>query len=500
MARPYNACVDLLDRRVEEGAGQRPAVITRSGSVSYAELLDAIQRAATGLVARGVQAEQRVAMVVLDSMDFYVAFLGAMRMGAVPVPINPLLPSRDLGGIIAATRARVLIVSPERSGELPAILAGAPEAADVVVAGSPEWDRLLAGDPMETPYDSWDESPGFWLCTSGSTGIPKLAMHRHIDLRATYDTYAAQVLGVRADDRCYSVGPMFHAYGLGNSLTFPLAAGASAVVESTRPPTPALVASIVRDLRPTLFFCIPTFYAALLASDLPDDTFASVRYGVSAAEPLPADIFGRFRDRFGVEILDGIGSTELTHIFISNRPGQIRPATSGVPVPGYDVVVLDDVGAPVPAGTAGHLYVGGESMATGYWCAADSTRECFQGRRMRTGDMYSCSDDGHFTYLGRSDDMLRVAGEWVSPAEVEATLIGHPSILEVAVVGQRDGGGVVRPVAYVVAAAGAVVDIASLEGLCREQLAGYKRPRHYHVVAELPKTATGKIQRYKLRA
>jgi benzoate-CoA ligase family protein len=496
----YNACSDLLDRHVAGGAGNRPAVITQGRTVTYAELLDSVQRATAGLAGMGIQPEQRVAMVMLDSIEFYEVFLGAMRLGAVPVPMNPLLPGRDLGAIVSSSRARVLVISPERRGEIPAVAASAPELQAIVVPGSAEWEALLAGDRMDTPTATWDESPGFWLCTSGSTGAPKLAMHRQIDLRATADTYGTQVLGVRPDDRCYSVGPMFHAYGLGNSLTFPFAIGAAAIVEPTRPPTPALVGETVRTHRPTLFFCIPTFYAALLASDLPDNTFASVRYGVSAAEPLPADIFRRFRDRFGVEILDGIGSTELAHIFISNRPGQIRPGTSGTPVPGYDVALLDDSGAPVPADGAGHLYAGGESMATGYWCSTDSTRACFQGVRMRTGDMYSRSADGCYTYLGRSDDMLKVGGEWVSPAEVEATLISHTSVLEVAVVGERDDLGVQRPVAYLVAADGMTIDLAALEALCKAELAGYKRPRRYQVVAALPKTATGKIQRYKLRA
>jgi benzoate-CoA ligase family protein len=501
MPTPYNACVDFLDGQVARGGGDRPAVITRDGTVTYAELLGSVVRAAGGLAGLGVRVEERVAMVMLDSIEFYQVFLGAMRLGAVPVPINPLLPGRDLGGIIASSRARVVVVSAERSGEIPAIRERAPELQEIVVAGSAEWTALLggAGERLDTPSGTWDESPGFWLCTSGSTGTPKLATHRHIDLRATADTYAAEVLGVQADDRCYSVGPQFHAYGLGNTLTFPFSVGAAAIVERTRPPTPALVGEIVRTFEPTLFFCIPTFYAALLASDLPDDTFASVRYGVSAAEALPADIFLRFRDRFGVEILDGIGSTELAHIFISNRPGQIRPGTSGTPVPGYDVALLDDAGASVPADTPGHLHVGGESMATGYWCAAEATRRCFQGARMRTGDMYSRSTDGYFTYLGRSDDMLRVGGEWVSPAEVEAVLISHASLLEAAVVGERDRDGVERPVAYVVAAPGSVVDLAELEVLCKAELAGYKRPRRFQVVSELPKTATGKIQRFKLR-
>ncbi len=485
MAQPYNACVDLLDAHRSD----RPAVMTRDRAVTYGELSDSVQRVAGGLAGLGVQPEQRVAMVMLDSIEFYEVFLAALRIGAVPVPLNPLLPGRDLGAIVANSRARVLVVSAGLNVQVEA-----PEIETVARAS-----ELLAADPYASPYATWDESPGIWLCTSGSTGAPKLAMHRHIDLRASYETYGAQVLGIGPDDRCYSVGPMFHAYGLGNSLTFPFSVGATAVVEPTRPPTPALVGSIMRSFQPTLFFCIPTFYAVLLASDLPDDTFASVRYAVSAAESLPADIFTRFRDRFGVEILDGIGSTEMTHIFISNRPGDIRPGTSGKPVPGYDVALVDEVGSEVAADMPGHLMVGGASMATGYWCASPSTRATFCGSQMRTGDMYVRSADGYYTYLGRSDDMFRVGGEWVSPAEVEALLITHAAVLEAAVVGERDAVGVMRAVAFVVPAAGGVLDPAELEVLCKTELAGYKRPSRYEVLDQLPKTATGKIQRFKLR-
>jgi benzoate-CoA ligase family protein len=500
MPTAYNACVDLLDRNVEAGFGDRPAVMSREQTVTYAQLLDGVTRTARGLTDLGLRPEQRVAMVMLDSIEFHLVFLGTMRIGAVPVPLNALLPGRDLGEIVAASRATLLVVSAERSGEVAAISAAAPEVTDFIVVGSAEWDGLLAEGEVATPYASWDESPGFWLCTSGSTGAPKLAMHRHADLRASFDTYATEVLAVSAEDRCYSVGPMFHAYGLGNSLTFPLMAGASAVVEPTRPPSAALIADVVRKFRPTLFFCLPTVYAALLASDVPDNTFGSVRYGISAAEPLPADIFHRFRDRFGVEILDGIGSTEMTHIFVSNWPGDIRPGTSGRPVPGYDVALLDDDGDSVSVGALGHLYVGGASMATGYWCASGPSRRAFQGERMRTGDMYVRSSDGYYTYLGRSDDMLRVGGEWVSPAQVEAVLVSHAGVLEAAVVGERDELGVQRPVAYVVASPGTVLDIAELEVWCKAELAGYKRPRRFEVVVGLPKTATGKIQRYKLRS
>ena len=505
MATDYNACVDFLDRNVEGGRDDHPAVVTRERSVSYGELLAEVRATAAGLRALGVAPEQRVAMVMLDSVEFYDVFLGALRIGAVPAPVNPLLPGRDLGAVVAASRARVLVVSAERAGELDAVRAAAPELATVVVTGTPEWDALAGGggaDPAGAagdPWPSWDESPGFWLCTSGSTGRPKLAMHRHGDLRATADTYGARVLGVRPDDRCYSVGPMFHAYGLGNSLTFPFSVGATAIVEPTRPPTPALVGEVARALRPTLLFCIPTFYAALAASDLPAGTFASVRWGVSAAEPLPSDTWHRFGERFGVRILDGIGTTEMTHIFISNAPDGIRPGTSGRPVPGYEVGLVAADGGPVPDGAPGHLEVGGDSMAVGYWCDQGATRSSFGGRRMRTGDMYARSADGYYTYLGRSDDMLRVGGEWVSPAEVEATLVTHPSVLEAAVVGRRDDQGLQRPVAFVVAAPGAAVDPAELETLCKAELAGYKRPRHYEVVPELPKTATGKVLRYRLR-
>jgi benzoate-CoA ligase len=292
---------------------------------------------------------------------------------------------------------------------------------------------------------------------------------------------------------------MFHAYGLGNSLTFPFAAGATAIVEPTRPPTPQLVADIVTTERPTLFFCIPTFYAALTNSDLSDDTFASVRWGVSAAEALPAETFNRFRDRFGVTILDGIGSTELLHSFLSNNVTAQRAGPSGVAVPGYDGRIVDTDGNDVGADEPGTLLVRGPSAATGYWCRSEMSRATFQGEWTRTGDLYVRSADGFHTYLGRADDMLRVGGEWVSPAEVEGVLIEHPSVLEAAVVGERDDAQIVHPIAFVIAAPGADIDPGRLGEWCRERLAGYKRPRRFEVVAELPKTATGKIQRYKLR-
>ena len=500
----FNASTWLVDRHVDEDRGSKVAVRCGGSSYSYADIKTASEEVATGLRTLGVRPEERVAVVMLDSVEMIAAFLGAMRIGAIPVLANPLLPGRNLGVIVADARARVVLISGERAQSLTDIMTGAPEVTHAVTTfgddGTHRWSDLsVSGDNAE-PYATWSDSPGFWLCTSGTTGMPKLAMHTHGDLRDSYETYATDVLGITADDRCYSVGPMFHAYGLGNSLTFPFAAGATSIIEPTRPPTPHLVGDVVTAEKPTLFFCIPTFYAALNNSDLVDDAFTSVRLGISAAEPLPAETFTRFKNRFGVSVLDGIGSTEMLHIYLSNTPDHLRPGTSGVPVAGYDIRVVDDEGLDVDANEPGQLIVRGASAATGYWCRSEQTRRTFVGQWIRTGDLYFRSEDGFHTYLGRTDDMLRVGGEWVSPTEVEGVLIEHPSVLEAAVVGERDEEKVLRPIAYVIPAPGEIVDVDELSAWFRDRLAGYKRPRRIVVVEDLPKTATGKIQRYKLRS
>ena len=509
MHEHFNVSEWLVDRHIANGDGDRIAIRSGRESVTYAGVLGHVEAAAAGLRALGVRSEERVAMVMLDSVEFVAMFLGAMRIGAVPVPMNPLLPGRDLGVIVADSRARVVAISAERETSLADLLAGSPEIDTVITTGEAGdsgdldqqlgWANFIAAGSDGSVASTWAESPGFWLCTSGSTGQPKLAMHRHADIPATCETYASQVLGVTPDDVFYSVGPMFHAYGLGNSLTFPFSVGAAAVLDPTRPPTPQLVADTVAAEKPTLFFCIPTFYAALLAAELEDDAFESVRFGVSAAEALPAETFERFRDRFGVTILDGIGSTEQLHIYLSNRPDTYRPGTSGTPVPGYKLRIIDHDGNDQPANEPGQLLVRGPSAATGYWCRSDTTRATFEGEWMRSGDLYAVDDDGFYTYLGRVDDMLRVGGEWVSPAEVEGVLIEHPDVLEVAIVGKPDAQNVTRPVAYVTAIEGATLSEEALDAHCRERLAGYKRPKVYHFPDGLPKTATGKIQRFKLR-
>jgi benzoate-CoA ligase len=356
--------------------------------------------------------------------------------------------------------------------------------------------EALGGAPPA--YDTWDESQALWLYTSGTTGKPKAAMHRHADIRTVCETYGHQVLGIRPDDLCLSVAKLFFAYGIGNSMFFPLSVGASAVLEPSRP-SPALIAELIARHGVTLFYGTPSVYGPLLASDLPATAFAGVRLGASAGEALPARMVTGMRDRFGLEVLDGIGSTEALHIYLSNRPGEVAPGTSGVPVPGYEVEIRDTAGHVVPDGQTGTLYVRGDSICTGYWCRTEVNRRVFEGEWMRTGDTYVRNPDGTYTCLGRTDDVLKVGGIWVTPAEVEERLVTHPSVAEVVVVGVPDDDGLDQPVACVVPREGAVVDADELVAWCREGLASFKRPRHVMTIEEVPRTATGKVQRFLVR-
>ena len=507
VAERFNAAAWLLDRNVEAGAGDRIAVVSGEMRMTYAELLASVESAAAGFRQLGVRREERVLLALLDGPELATAILATMRIGAVALPVNPLLPARDLVAIAADSRARCAVI-PGDAGALAAALdEGAPDlAVRIGVGDAPDgattahsWTEVLAAGGDSSIDATSDESPCFWLCTSGTTGRAKLAMHRHADVRTTCEGYAGEVLGVVPEDRHLSVAPMFHAYGFGNSLTFPLSAGAQTILEPTRPPTPALVAGLMQKHRPTLFFAVPTFYAAVLAADLPDATFSSLRQAVSAGEALPAELFARFKERFGVEILDGIGSTEMTHIFISNRPGQAVPGASGTAVTGHRLRILDDEGTPVPVGSPGQLWVSGDAAATGYWCRGEETRRTFVGDWVATGDLYAVDGDGVYRHLGRRDDMLRVGGEWVSPAEVESVLLSHEAVAEAAVVGALGRDGLMRAVAFAVARPGSALDVDEVLGRCRSELAGYKRPRRLLVVDSLPKTATGKVIRAELR-
>jgi benzoate-CoA ligase family protein len=502
----FNAADYLVDRHLREGRGSRVAVIGSKTTLTYRELADAVHRVAGGLQQLGLRPDQRVMFCMADDVELLTGVLATMYLGAVPVPVSTMLTGNELGKLLADSQARVFCVSTEFASAASAAVAGAPNVTDVVVDAAASvdmpagvsvqrWDMLSNGTAITTAYRTWGDSPALWLYTSGTTGAPKAAMHRHSSVRSVAENYGVGVLGIRPQDRCLSVAKLFFAYGIGNSCFLPLSVGATTILERERA-TPSSIGQRIRAARPTLFFAVPTFYSSMLASDLPDDIFSGVRQGISAGEALPAVLYERIRDRFGIDVLDGIGSTEALHIFLSNRPGQVIAGSSGVPVPGYEVQLRDDDGAVIDSpDQAGVLYVRGPSIATGYWCHPETTRQVFQGDWLRTGDVYVQNRDGSYSCLGRTAAMLKAGGIWVSPAEVEERLLAHPDVAEAIVVAAPDTSGLEKPVACVVAQAGHTVDVDELISWCRAELAAFKRPRAVVVMKELPKTPTGKIRR-----
>jgi benzoate-CoA ligase family protein len=511
MAAHFNAAAWLVDRHVEEGRGDRVAVRAAS-TLTYRELSELTGTVTAALRHLGLRRDDRVLFVTNDDVPMLAGILGAFRGGFVAVPISTMLGGAELGKIMADSGASVVVASQDYAAVVEQAAQMSPELRHLIADGeftlsAPDWaqastwaDLMAAGESApeqqravaDTDGDAW----ALWLYTSGTTGTPKGAMHRHANIRHVCETYGDQVLGITPDDVCFSIAKMFFAYGIGNSLFFPFSVGATTVLEPRRPTAAVVGERVVAD-RPTLFFGVPTFYAGLLASDLPDDTFASVRLGASAGEALPAALQERFHRRFGVKIIDGIGSTEALHIFLSNRPDEIRPGTTGRAVPGYDIELRDADGHVVPDGEPGSLFVRGESIALGYWRRTDATRSVFQGEWLGTGDTYVKDADGYYTCLGRSNDLLKAGGIWVSPAEVESRLLEHNAVSEVAVVGVPDENGLDKPVAVVVISSPVTED--ELVQWCRDGLAAFKRPRHVVFVEELPKTATGKMQRFRVR-
>lgn len=497
---------------MDAGRGDRTAVISDWGRVSYTGLRDLAASFATGLRAVGVRPEERVMFVCSDRPELLAGILGCWRCGVIAVPVSTMLTGPELAKIVADSGARMLVATPEFAQQASQAARFAPALALLVAVDGAEldpasavpviaWEDLLAaGRPGAgaSAAATYADAPALWLYTSGTTGTPKAAMHRHANIRAVCETYGAQVLGIRPGDVTFFIAKLFFAYGLGNSCLFPLSVGAATVLDP-RPAAPAVAAERLAKDTPTLFFAVPSFYAALLAADLPPNTFAGVRLAASAGETLPAALYQRFTARFGVDILDGIGSTETLHIFLSNREGAVRPGTSGVPVAGYDIELRDEDGQPVTDDTPGALFVRGESIATGYWCRTAASRSVFQGEWLRTGDTYFRSEDGYYTCLGRTNDMLKAGGIWVSPAEVEERLLQHPAVAQAAVVAVPDRDELDKPVACVVLATGITVSADELIQWCRDGLAAFKRPRAVLVIDELPKTATGKVQRYQLR-
>jgi benzoate-CoA ligase family protein len=496
----FNACEYLLDRRLTAGDGQRIALTGPAGDISYAELHDRVCRTAAGLRGLGLEPEQRVLMVMADSPHFVVVYLAAMRIGAIPVPVSTMLRASEIAELLRDSRAKFLAVTREFATVAAEAAATAPGLAGIL--GEERLDALATGAGEDLVFDTGEDSPAFWLYTSGTTGKPKAAMHRHESVRVVCETYAARVLGIGRQDRCLSAAKAFFAYGLGNSLLFPMSAGAAAVL-CPAPSRPDVIAEAAVKFGATLFFAGPTFFANMLRAGLPPDALGGVRLAASAGEALPAPLYSRWTARFGVDILDGIGMTEMLHIFLSNRPGQARPGTTGIAVPGYHLRLVDeDTGAEVTAtGVPGTLFVRGESAATGYWSRYDASRQVFQGEWLRTGDTYVRDSGGYYACLGRTGDMIKASGIWVSPMEVEARLLEHPCVAQAVVVAAHDADGLEKPVAYVMLAADAApVTEAELIEHCRLGLPSFKRPRAVVFTDGFPATATGKIRRVELRA
>jgi benzoate-CoA ligase len=507
-ASTYNAAADLIGRNLTAGRGAKTAFIDDTGRCSFAELADRAGRFANLLRRMGVPREQRILLCLHDGIDFPTAFLGAIEAGIVPVAVNTQLGAGEFAFMLADSRARAVVVS---APVLPAMTAAVAMLSDpkpaIIVSGGQSGEPSLAARLADLPAaaetaPTHPDEPCFWLYSSGSTGRPKGTVHLHRSLAATAEYYAVPVLGIGASDVVFSAAKLFFAYGLGNALTFPLAVGATSILTAERP-SPASVGRVLRERRPTIFYGVPTLYAALLAgAELPRREELALRRCVSAGEPLPAEIGRRWAQRTGVDILDGIGSTEMLHIFLSNRPGVVRYGTTGRPLKGYDLKIVDEAGRQVPRGEIGDLMVNGPTSAACYWNNRERSRATFRGAWTRTGDKYYEDADGYFVYCGRSDDMLKVNAMWVSPAEVEAALIAHPAVLEAAVVGAPDDDGLVKPKAFVVTKAlfGREGDLAAaLAAHLKSSLAPFKCPRSIVFLDELPKTATGKIQRFKLR-
>lgn len=507
----FNAATYFIDRNVREGRGGKVAIECGDRVVSYAELLEGVNRCGRALRdGLDVRQEERVAMLVLDTPEFALAFFGAIKMGAVAVPINTLWRAADYEFVLNDTRARVLIVSEPLLPEVQRIARDRlPHLAHVIVIGQPPTgvqsfaELLAAGAPELEAATTHKDEPALWLYSSGSTGAPKGCVHLHHDMVVCAESYARGVLGMNETDRCFSVPKLFFAYGLGNGLYMPFSVGATSIL-SPGPPAPAAVYNVIEKHQPTLFFSVPTSFGMLLSHErpAPDFDLSSVRLAISAGEALPAALFERFKKRFGVEVLDGIGSTETLHMFISNRPGNARPGSSGQLVPGYHARLLDEGGHPVGAGQIGNLFISGDSTCALYWNRHQKTKDTIEGHWIRTGDKYTQDPDGFFWYAGRSDDMLKVGGQWVSPTEVEHALSAHDAVQECAVAAREDADRLIKPCAFVVLRAGvdASPQLASdLGTFVRSRLAEYKRPRWFEFVRELPKTPTGKIQRFKLR-
>lgn len=508
LSKNDNAASYFVDRHLAEGRGDKIAYreAETGRTLSYQQMADGAEVMAGALARAGIRPEERAAVLVLDQIEFPQIFWGALKAGVVPVPLNTLLATSVYDGILRDARAAILFVSEPLWEVVAPALADNPYLREIVVIGdAPEgtlrFDQFIADAPPLPTMPANQDEVAFWLYSSGSTGLPKGVAHVHSALQATADTYGAQVLCIREDDVVLSAAKFFFAYGLGNAMTFPLSVGATTVLFTGRP-TPQGMIDTIKSEQPTLFCGVPTLFAAMVAEmDLSGAPDAPLRLCISAGEALPEDVGTRWQNHTGVGILDGVGSTEMLHIFLSNRAGDNVYGTSGVAVPGYDLRLVDDAGAEVADDEVGELLVAGASAAQCYWNQRDKSRSTFEGIWTRTGDKYERRRDGRLIYCGRTDDMFKVSGIWLSPFEVEGALVSHPAVLEAAVVAARDDDDLEKPKAFIVLQSGVADDalMAELKEHVKTKVGKWKYPRWIEVVTELPKTATGKIQRFKLR-
>ncbi|HEY6864677.1 MAG TPA: benzoate-CoA ligase family protein [Burkholderiales bacterium] len=506
--RDYNAAHDLIERNIVAGRGGKIAFVDDGGRTTYGQLAERVNRFGGGMRALGFDMEQRVLLALLDTVDFPTAFLGCIKAGIVPIAVNTLLTTRDYEYMLSDSRAKGLIVSEQLWPQFAPLVGKLPFLKTVIVSGADAKgqtafrDVLAKGSPKLDPAPTTSDDACFWLYSSGSTGAPKGTVHVHSSMILTAELFGRAFVGVREDDVVYSAAKLFFAYGLGNALSFTMAAGATSVLMAERP-TPAAVFKRLAEQRATIFYGVPTLYAAMLATpELPKKGALALRLGVSAGESLPAEISTKWAERTGTDLINTIGSTEMLHVFMGCRPGDVRHGTTGVAVPGYDLRLVDEEGRPVKRGELGELQIKGPTAAAYYWNNRAKTLGTFVGEWTRSGDKFSQDAEGYYIYGGRSDDMLKVSGIYVSPAEVEAALIAHEAVLEAAVVGAIDENKLVKPKAFVVLKAGHKPGSAMTQALqqhVKDRLAPYKYPRWIEFIEELPKTATGKIQRFKLR-
>ena len=508
--RIYNAAVDMVDRNIAQGRAAKPAFIDPNETLTYGELQARCNRMANLAATYGMEREARIALLLLDTADFPVAFWGAVKAGVVPVCLNTLLTTEQYAYILGDARARALFVSAQLLPIVRPVLGQLPFLKHVFVSGGepPPFALSFRGElqfqaPEFVAADTCSDETAFWLYSSGSTGMPKGVRHVHSSPMETARLAGQGCLGMREDDLVFSAAKLFFAYGLGNAMSFPMSIGASAVLLPERP-TPEAVFRTLKQHQPTVFFGVPTLYAGMLAypEGTRNNSSARLRLCVSAGEALPAEVGKAFRDKFGVDVLDGVGSTEMLHQYVCNSPGAVKYGTSGKPVPGYEVRLVDEHGCDVPDGEVGELLVKGPSAAEGYWNQREKSRATFEGGWTRSGDKYTRDAEGYYVYQGRTDDMFKVSGIWVSPFEVESALVGHEAVLEAAVVPKEDADGLLKPKAFIVLKPGRTADNGldeELKAHVKVKAGVWKYPRWIAFVDGLPKTATGKVQRFKLR-